>query len=172
MVLWPETFNFGSEKPSIRDYLRLFPCRASDFDSIAFSAVKFANRSSLQQILPVPGSDVKYLLYVLRVFAKCGLYVLRGTASTRSISKLCTVSNAILVFRRSILWNAAILDGFQGSVLRVLPSTGSIPSVGTASTQSTHKILLICMYTREYEVRFDHRCAVSIIVSSFYCRKH
>ena len=74
-------------------------------------------------MLPVTGSIEKYFREKIRQLPRV-LAVL--------ISRLCTADGATLVvFRGSLLhwlWNTAVLQVFQGSVLRVLPSTGSIPS--------------------------------------------
>ena len=61
------------------------------------------------------------ILQVLHVLAAFGLCVLRDSASTRSISRLCTANTAILPYSQyflgSILWNTAILQVFWGSIL-------------------------------------------------------
>ena len=124
---------------------------------------------------------VKYFrekaLQVLRVLAVFGLDVPRDTASTRCISRFCTTDTAILsVCRGSIVWNTAVLQVCHGSVLRVLPSTRSIPSVGTASaarTRSTYETTLSMRSVLELlSILRPCVCSVSIFSSPLYCRKH
>ena len=101
------------------------------------------------------------------------LYVLRNTASTRSISIFCTAETAINAQYFGIQYCCGILlysQIFQGSVLRVLPSTGSVSSVGTATTRRNKKKNIRTAYS-EFEVYFHHQYTRSIIPSPFYSRK-
>lgn len=77
------------------------------------------------------------------------------------------MDTAILpVFRGFIMCNTAVLQVCQGSVRRILTSTGSISPVGCESTVSTRgtKILLKCAVSGFNEY-VDHLCTVSMITS-------
>ena len=77
--------------------------------------------TNLAQMLPVPGSEVKYfgakILQVLRVLAVLGLL-----CTARCIkSRFSTPDTAIFaVFRGSILLTTAVLEVFWGSILWIL----------------------------------------------------
>ena len=107
---------------------------------------------------PVPGSIEKYFGEIILQIPRVLAVVL--------LSRLCTADSAILVlFRGSLLlyytlWNTAVLQVFQGPVLRVLPSIGSISSgcycEYWSSTRRSTKTLSISAVYWEYEVYSDH----------------
>ena len=119
-------------------------------------SIPTARRFPSNIYFPGPWSEVKYfrvkILQVLRVLEVSGLYELRHTASTRSISMFCTGTAVLTIFRGStLLWNTAVLlyfQVFEDSVLRVLPGAGNTSSVDTASTASTKKLSICAVYSQ------------------------